>query len=188
MKYVNSITAQAISAQQVEAAIDQVKRALRRQHNIRAGNDDDFTIFTQKQFQAQFQDFTIIFAIVLYSISGISLVVGGIGIMNIMMVSVTERTREIGVRMAVGARRFDILWQFLIEASIISFLGGALGVLLGLVVTDFLEVFTRVLKTYNSSLGIVIALAVATFVGIISGLWPAIRASMLDPVESLRYE
>ncbi|HEY3245491.1 MAG TPA: ABC transporter permease, partial [Phycisphaerae bacterium] len=186
VKYVNMVTVQARDPKRLDAAIEKVKGVLRHQHNIRAGADDDFTIFTQEQAKANVADFTKIFAVVLYSISGISLVVGGIGIMNIMMVSVTERTREIGVRMAVGARRFDILRQFLIEASIISFLGGALGVLLGLAVTDLLENFTRVLKTYNSPWGILIALAMATLVGIISGLWPAIRASMLDPVESRR--
>ncbi len=187
-RFVDLITVQARSTSNLEASIEQVKSVLRKQHNIRAGNDDDFTVITLEQAKANVADFRIIFGVVLYSISGIALVVGGIGIMNIMMVSVTERTREIGVRMAVGARRFDILRQFLIEASIISFLGGGLGVLFGLAVTDLLENFTRVLKTYNSMWGIIIALALATVVGIVSGLYPAWKASRLDPVESLRYE
>ena len=125
---------------------------------------------------------------VLYSIAGISLVVGGIGIMNIMLVSVTERTREIGVRMAVGARRGDILTQFLIEASVISVLGGGLGILCGYAFTDILESLTQLLETYTTSTSIAWALGMAIIIGILSGLYPAVRASRLDPVEALRYE
>jgi len=105
-----------------------------------------------------------------------------------MLVSVTERTREIGVRMAVGATRFDILRQFLIEAGIISLLGGVLGVVLGLAFTDLLESITRVLKTYTPASSIYWALIMATLVGVLSGIYPAFRASRLDPVEALRYE
>ncbi len=188
LKNLTMLTVQADSQQELKSAILEVSRALRKAHGIRAGQDDDFTIFTQEQMKAQVSDVTKIFAIVLYSIAGISLVVGGIGIMNIMLVSVTERTREIGVRMAVGARRWDILKQFLIEASTISVMGGALGVLLGLVFTDLLEKWTRVLKTYTAPGVIWYALIMATTVGIISGLYPAVRASRLDPVEALRYE
>jgi len=188
IRYLTMITVQAQGQEYVKPAILEVSRALRGSHNIRAGQDDDFTVFTQEQLKAQVSDVTKIFAIVLYSIAGISLVVGGIGIMNIMLVSVTERTREIGVRMAVGARRWDILKQFLIEASIISVSGGALGVLLGLVFTDLLEQWTRVLKTHTAAAVIWYALIMATTVGIVSGIYPALRASRLDPVEALRYE
>jgi putative ABC transport system permease protein len=188
MRNVTMITAQAERQDLLAAAIQQVKRTLRSQHNIRAGSDDDFTVFTQEQAKAQLADITKIFAVVLYSIAGISLVVGGIGIMNIMLVSVTERTREIGVRMAVGATRFDILRQFLIEASIISLLGGLLGIVLGYAFTDLLENITRVLKTYTPMASISWALVMAITVGVISGLYPAYRASRLDPVEALRYE
>lgn len=188
IRYLTMITVQAQSQEQLKPAILQVGRALRKTHGIRAGQDDDFTIFTQEQLKAQVSDVTKIFAIVLYSIAGISLVVGGIGIMNIMLVSVTERTREIGVRIAVGARPWDIRKQFLVEASIISVMGGVLGVLLGLAFTDLLEQWTRVLKTHTSPAVVWYALAMATTVGIVSGLYPAIRASRLDPVESLRYE
>jgi putative ABC transport system permease protein len=188
LRNVTMITAQADRQDLLPAAIQQVKRTLRSQHNIRAGSDDDFTVFTQEQAKAQLADITKIFAVVLYSIAGISLVVGGIGIMNIMLVSVTERTREIGVRMAVGATRFDILRQFLIEASIISLLGGLLGIVLGYAFTDLLENITRVLKTYTPMASISWALVMAITVGVISGLYPAYRASRLDPVEALRYE
>ena len=187
-QYVSMITAQAGDQTKLDAAIQQVKRTLRGQHRIRAGSGDDFSIFTQEQAKERVADVTKIFEIVLYSIAGISLVVGGIGIMNIMLVSVTERTREIGVRIAVGARRIDIAAQFLIEAAVISMLGGALGVVVGMAFADLLEKVTRVLKTFTPPSAIVYALVMAGCVGIISGLYPAVRASRLDPVEALRYE
>jgi putative ABC transport system permease protein len=127
--------------------------------------------------------------VVFYSIAGISLVVGGIGIMNIMLVSVTERTREIGVRMAVGARRGDILLQFLVEALIISLVGGAFGLLLGMMFADLLDKILRgMFKTEITPDVVITALATITVVGIVSGLYPAFKASRLDPVEALRYE
>jgi len=187
-EYVQMITVQARDSNNLEGVMQEVKRCLRREHNIRAGKTDDFQVITREQVTSQVNDMIRIFAIVLYSIAGISLVVGGIGIMNIMLVSVTERTREIGVRMAVGARRLDILVQFLIEASVISVLGGALGVLLGFAFTDLLENITQILKTYMTTWGIAWALGMAIFTGIVSGIYPAIRASRLDPVEALRYE
>ncbi|MEE9295034.1 MAG: ABC transporter permease [Phycisphaerae bacterium] len=188
IRFVTMITAQAQDQGKLQAAIQQVSRTLRGQHKIRAGVSDDFTVFTQEQAKKQLGDVTKIFEVVLFSIAGISLVVGGIGIMNIMLVSVTERTREIGVRIAVGARRIDILVQFLIEAAIISLLGGALGVLAGMAFADLLEQITKVLNTYTPPSAIVYALIMAGGVGMVSGLYPAIRASQLDPVEALRYE
>ena len=130
----------------------------------------------------------MIFGVVLYSIAGISIIVGAIGIMNIMLDSVTERTREIGVRIAVGARRFDILKQFLAEASIISMFGGALGIVFGWAIANLLSELTQVLQTYTPPIIIVLALLMAVMVGIVSGIYPAIRASRLDPVQALRYE
>ncbi len=188
VRFVTMITAQATGQEKLEAAIQQVKRTLRGEHKIRAGTDDDFSIFTQEQAKERVADVTKIFEVVLYSIAGISLLVGGIGIMNIMLVSVTERTREIGVRIAVGARRIDIAAQFLIEAAVISMIGGVLGVVVGVAFADLLEKITRVLKTFTPPSAIVYALVMAGCVGIVSGLYPALRASRLNPVEALRYE
>ncbi len=187
-KYLSMLVVQCVDARALPAGIERIKKTLRSAHHIKAGDPDDFTVFTQEQMKQQFGQVAKIFAIVLYSIAGISLVVGAIGIMNIMLVSVTERTREIGVRIAVGARRFDILKQFLIEAGIISILGGALGVVCGWAMANFLGEYTQVLKTYTPQSIVLIALAMAGFVGMISGIYPAIRAARLDPVQALRFE
>ena len=188
-RYVQMISVQSHEASKLDECITQIKRVLRREHKIRPGTDDDFKVATVERIKESVAYVSDLFGIVLYSIAGIALVVGGIGIMNIMLVSVTERTREIGVRMAVGARRSDILKQFLIEANVISVLGGGLGVLLGLVFTSLLEEITdNVLKTHTDSSIIIWALGMAIVVGVTSGLYPAVRASRLDPVEALRYE
>jgi putative ABC transport system permease protein len=188
--FVHAITVKAKSATSVDAAQAQMKRELRRAHkiNIRSGQKDDFLIFSQEEQRKQFREVTTIFQIVLYSIAGISLVVGGIGIMNIMLVSVTERTREIGVRMAVGAQRWDLLRQFLIEAGVISALGGAFGVGLGYAMNHLLEQVTQVIQTYTTLRVVIYALAMAVMTGVLSGIYPAYKASRLDPVEALRYE
>jgi putative ABC transport system permease protein len=166
-----------------------VGRVLRQEHHIRVGQEDDFETYTQEEVLRQVSEFTIIFRIVFYSIAGISLIVGGIGIMNIMLVSVTERTREIGVRIAVGARRGDILLQFLVESLIISLLGGSFGLLLGMMFSDLLDkVLQGIFRTEVSTGVIIVALVTATAVGVLSGLYPAFKASRLDPVEALRYE
>jgi len=190
VKWVQSITVKAIAADKVDAAQAEIKRELRRRHkiNFRANQKDDFEILSQEEQRKQFREITNIFAVVLYSIAGISLIVGGIGIMNIMLVSVTERTREIGVRMAVGAQRWDILRQFLIEAGIISLLGGGFGVGLGYAMNHLLETTTRVIETYTTATVIAWALAMAILTGVLSGMYPAYKASRLDPVEALRYE
>jgi len=187
-RYVTMLVAQCADASKINGCIDRVKKTLRSSHRIQAGEPDDFTVLTQERFKEQLQQFTIIFAVVLYSIAGISMVVGAIGIMNIMLVSVTERTREIGVRIAVGARRFDILKQFLTEASIISMLGGGVGVVAGWAMGNLLSEVTQVFQIYTPPIIILLALAMAAFVGILSGIYPAIRASRLDPVQALRYE
>ena len=187
-RYLSLLVAQCVAAEQLPACIDATKRSLRMAHRIKPGAPDDFTIFTQDQMKKTFADFAKLFALVLYSISGISIVVGAIGIMNIMLVSVTERTREIGVRIAVGARRFDILKQFLIESSIISVLGGSFGGLCGWAMANFLSEYTQILKVYTRPSLVVIALGMALFVGILSGIYPAVRASRLDPVTALRFE
>ncbi|MCO6438751.1 MAG: ABC transporter permease [Phycisphaerae bacterium] len=187
-RYLTMMVVQCADTSMLESCIERVKKSLRVAHRIRAGEDDDFTIFTQENFKQQFGQVTQIFAIVLYSIAGISIAVGAIGIMNIMLVSVTERTREIGVRIAVGARRFDILRQFLAEASIISMFGGSLGIVCGWAICNFLEKYTEVLKTRTELTTVLFSLCMALLVGIASGIYPAIRAARLDPVQSLRYE
>lgn len=188
-RYLTMVAVQCRDAKALPACTDAVNKTLRGTHRIKAGADDDFQVYSQQEFKQQFGQISLIFALVLYSIAGISLVVGAIGIMNIMLVAVTERTREIGVRIAVGARRFDILKQFLTEASIISLLGGLLGVIFGWAAANFLSEFThQVLKTYTPALVVVLALVMAVFVGIASGIYPAIRAARLDPVRALRYE
>jgi len=188
VRYVADILVQAREGTSLETCQDEIKRVLRKRHRIRPGQKDDFDMFTQEEVRRQFNEVTQIFAVVLYSIAGISLVVGGIGIMNIMLVSVTERTREIGVRMAVGAQRWDILRQFLIESSTISLLGGAFGVLLGFAFNNLIEKATTVLETYTPPTVVAWALAMAVLTGICSGIYPAYKASRLDPVEALRYE
>ncbi|MFH1108764.1 MAG: ABC transporter permease [Planctomycetota bacterium] len=187
-RYLTMLVVQCTSADRVPACIERVKKSLRAGHQINAGQDDDFTIFTQDQFKQQLGQVALIFGVVLYSIAGISIVVGAIGIMNIMLVSVTERTREIGVRIAVGARRFDILKQFLAEASIISMFGGSLGIVCGWAIANFLSEFTQVIEVYTPPIIIALALLMAVMVGIVSGIYPAIRAARLDPVQALRYE
>ncbi|MEK6675533.1 MAG: ABC transporter permease, partial [Planctomycetota bacterium] len=187
-KYLSLIVVQCVDSGRLPVCIDRSKKTLRASHRIKAGDEDDFTIFTQERIKQEFSQVAVIFAVVLYSIAGISVAVGAIGIMNIMLVSVTERTREIGVRMAVGARRMDIMKQFLTEASVISLFGGALGVLWGWAVANLLGEVTEVIETYTPPSIIVISLLMALVVGIVSGLYPAIRAAGLDPIQSLRYE
>ena len=189
-KAVNTILCESVSPSDddVEKAKAQIKKLLRTRHRIRAGQQDDFQVQAQKEFVEQFGTFRTLISIVLGSIAGISLAVGGIGIMNIMLVAVTERTREIGVRMAMGAKRGDVLQQFLVEASFVSFLGGGLGVLVGWGLATTIEKATRIFETITSVWAIVVALLMATVVGIVSGIYPAWKASRLDPVEALRYE
>lgn len=182
------LVVQCVEAAQLPACIDATKRSLRAAHRIKPGASDDFITFTQDRMKQQVGQFAKVFGLVLYSIAGISIVVGAIGIMNIMLVSVTERTREIGVRIAVGARRMDILKQFLVESSTISMLGGAFGGVCGWAMANFIGEYTQLFKVHIRPSLVLLALAMALIVGIISGIYPAIRASRLDPVTALRYE
>jgi putative ABC transport system permease protein len=160
---------------------------LRKRHRISGTNSDDFMIQNMADLQETFSNMSLIMTIMLGSIGGISLLVGGIGIMNIMLVTVTERTREIGLRKAIGARNRDILWQFLIEAVVVTMLGGVIGV--GSGVAGALAIAASGFMTpLVTPLSIILALSFATAIGIFFGWYPASRAAQLDPIEALRYE
>jgi len=188
---VDVIYLQAASAETVTNASAQAAEILRRRHRITLGNDD-FTIFSQQDFVATAQTITSVLTVFLGGIAAISLLVGGIGIMNIMLVSVTERTREIGLRKALGARRRDILVQFLAESSLLSMLGGLIGIGLGWLIAFIVGRIAAASGTpLNPAVGIdaiLLATIFSTAVGLFFGLYPANRAAGLEPVEALRYE
>ena len=171
----------------VEQALVDVERILRREHRIRPGQDNDFGILDRKQFLEVQEETTRIFALLLPAIAGVSLVVGGIGIMNIMLVTVAERTREIGVRRAIGATRAAIMSQILVESSLLCLLGGLLGVAGGWGASVLLARFFN-WQTVVAAESIAVGLGCSLLIGIVFGLWPARRASMLDPIEALRHE
>jgi len=185
---VQSINVQVVSGDKMELAQAELRAIMRASHNLTGSQSDDFMIQNQTQIVEMVQQTAETFTILLGSIAAISLVVGGIGIMNIMLVSVTERTREIGIRKAVGARRRDILAQFLVEAVVLGLVGGLVGVLAGYggaqVVTPLLG-GTRALVTPES---VVMALSVSIGVGLFFGIYPARRAAALNPIDALRYE
>jgi putative ABC transport system permease protein len=181
------INVQVASPNDLAPAQQQITELLRQRHNIRAGRDDDFTVRNQQEIAETATATSRIMALLLGAIASVSLIVGGIGIMNIMLVSVTERTREIGVRLAVGAHGRDILTQFLIEAVTLSVIGGAIGILLGLGASRMLSVFAH-WPTLISIPSIIAAFFVSAAVGIFFGFYPAREAARLDPIEALRYE
>lgn len=189
---VTSVTLKAPSAALVEDASKQVRAVLRDRHRLSYQNDD-FTTRNPAQLAEQVAVMTVGFSAFLGIIGGISLLVGGIGIMNIMLVSVTQRTREIGLRKAVGARRRDILWQFLIEAIVLCLLGGLLGIVLGFGLAQlgnllFTLVFKVEARAQVTTGSLILATSIATGVGLFFGIYPAFRASRLDPIRALRYE
>ncbi len=189
---VNQISVQVESGDELESAEQEITAILRDTHNIREGEDNDFRVLNIASVAEQVTQVLGILQLVLAGIAGISLLVGGIGIMNIMLVSVTERIREIGLRKAVGAKRRDILIQFLIEAATLGFFGGALGIGLGWIIVKIMSVIaTNLGFSFTAMLSgdaIALSVGVAIFIGLISGLYPAIRAARLDPIESLRHE
>jgi putative ABC transport system permease protein len=188
---ISSITVQVTSAKQTDAAISEITSILEDQHGIGLGEDDDFSITSQEEMIGTLNASTDVFVILLGAIAGISLLVGGIGVMNIMLVSVTERTREIGIRKAVGAKRRDILLQFLVEAASMSLIGGGIGVLAGWGISSLITGFnmgTVTMQAVVSPYIIILAVSVSAAVGIIFGLYPAYRAARMRPVDALRYE
>ncbi len=181
---VQTINVQAIDEQHVDEAVEQITALLRERHKLKADEEDDFTIVSQQELQGIITQVTGIFTIFLGAVAGISLLVGGIGIMNIMLVSVTERTREIGIRKAIGARWRDILTQFLIESAVLSLSGGMIGILLGWVGSWMISRLSM-----GVSLDIVVlAFSVAVAIGLFFGIYPASRAARLNPIDALRYE
>ena len=179
------LSAQVADGVSLEMGMVDIERVLRREHKIRPGQDNDFMILNRRQFIDMAAASTQIFAFLLAGIAGVSLLVGGIGIMNIMLVSVTERTREIGVRKALGATRTNILMQFVIEALTIGALGGLLGIALGAGASWLLTEVAR-WNVFISLDAVVLAVAFSVGVGLFFGIWPARRAAQLDPIEALR--
>jgi putative ABC transport system permease protein len=191
---VSTINVQVVNETAMDQTVEEIGDLLRTRHKV---TQDDFTIQSQQDFLNTFNQIAGTFTLLLGAIAGISLVVGGIGIMNIMLVSVTERTREIGIRKAVGARRRDILTQFLVEAVVVSVLGGAIGIALG---SGLAALISSVqvpaagggaasnLQTQVGVDSILLAFGVSAAVGLFFGIYPATRASRLNPIEALRYE
>ena len=191
--YLSEIVCSAITEEASEPAQDQISQILRRTHKLKdatettEGDEDDFNIRSQEEISSMMNSTMSTITILLGSVAGISLIVGGIGIMNIMYVSVTERTREIGLRMSVGARGVDILNQFLIEAILLSVTGGIIGVILGVSISVSLQQFLHV-ATQIEPWSIIMSFAVCTFTGVFLGWYPAKKAARLDPIEAIRYE
>ncbi len=167
-----------------------IKAVLRERHKITGDKKNDFAVISQQQILDVFGQVSNIFTLFLGAVAGISLIVGGIGIMNIMLVSVTERTREIGIRKAVGAKRRDILLQFLLEAAILSFIGGGIGILGGWAVSQAISLVQISGMTIHSVVSpdiVILAISVAIFIGLVSGIYPALRASRLNPIDALHF-
>jgi len=184
---VENISVKVREGASIELAMVDIERILRREHGILPGADNDFAILNRKQFLDSRQEATEVFTYLLAGIAGVSLVVGGIGIMNIMLVTVTERTREIGIRKAMGATKGNIMLQFLVEAMVLCLLGGGLGLALGVGASYFAAEFAG-WQTQISTVSVVTAFTFSAAVGLVFGMWPAKRAANLDPIDALRYE
>jgi len=181
------ITAKAIQGHRQDA-FDEVEGIMRRIRGLKTADDDDFSISTPDQIIQQFDKITGLIGLVAIAISALGLLVGGIGVMNIMLVSVTERTREIGVRKALGARRSDIIAQFLAEAMALTGAGGLLGIVTAILLTMLVGALVPSLPSSVPTWAVVTAFTVSVSIGLFFGVWPAVKASRLDPVEALRYE
>lgn len=185
--YLEGIFASALTEDMTDNASEEITEILRRNHKLKESDDDDFTIRSQQELSSMLNSTTDLMTTLLACIAGISLVVGGIGIMNIMYVSVTERTREIGLRMSVGARGIDILSQFLIEAILISITGGIIGVIIGCG-ASFIVKNVAHWPIYIQTWSVFLSFAVCTITGVFFGWYPAKKAADLDPIEAIRYE
>ncbi|MBI3804525.1 MAG: ABC transporter permease [Nitrospirae bacterium] len=187
VNYIGIILVSANAPEETAVAQEQIRQLLRQRHRLQAGQEEDFSVRNMADIASAAESASKIMALLLGSIASVSLIVGGIGIMNIMLVSVTERTREIGIRMAVGARGRDILLQFLMEAIVLSFIGGLLGIGLGIGSSKLISSLVQ-WPTIVSPQSILLASAVSIAIGVFFGLYPARRAASLDPIEALRYE
>ena len=185
--YLSGIFASALTEDMPDEAVDEITTILRREHKLKETDDDDFTIRTQQELSSMLNTTTDLMTTLLACIAGISLVVGGIGIMNIMYVSVTERTREIGLRMSVGARGVDILSQFLIEAILISITGGLIGVIIGCGASFMIKTIAH-WPVFIQPWSVLLSFLVCTVTGVFFGWYPAKKAADLDPIDALRYE
>lgn len=185
--YLQEIVCSALSEEYTDEAISEITEVLRRNHKLKESDDDDFNIRSQQELSSMMTSTSDMMSTLLAAVAGISLLVGGIGIMNIMYVSVTERTKEIGLRMSIGAKGRDILAQFLIEATLISITGGLLGVILGVAASYIVKAvlsYPILIQPWS----IVVSFLVCTIIGIFFGWYPARKASNLDPIEAIRYE
>lgn len=185
--YLSGVFASALTEDLTDKAVDEITAVLRREHKLKEADADDFTIRTQQELSSMLNSTTDLMTTLLACIAGISLLVGGIGIMNIMYVSVTERTREIGLRMSVGARGIDILSQFLIESILISITGGLIGVLLGCVASILIKTVAH-WPVFIQPWSVLLSFLVCTLTGVFFGWYPAKKAAQFDPIEALRYE
>ena len=185
--YLSGVFASALTEDLTDKAVDEITAVLRREHKLKEADADDFTIRTQQELSSMLNSTTDLMTTLLACIAGISLLVGGIGIMNIMYVSVTERTREIGLRMSVGARGIDILSQFLIESILISITGGLIGVLLGCGASIVIKTVAH-WPVFIQPWSVLLSFLVCTLTGVFFGWYPAKKAAQLDPIEALRYE
>lgn len=185
--YLSGIFASALTEDMTDEAVDEITTILRREHKLKETDDDDFTIRTQQELSSMLNTTTDLMTTLLACIAGISLLVGGIGIMNIMYVSVTERTREIGLRMSVGARGVDILSQFLIEAILISITGGLIGVIIGCGASFMIKTIAH-WPVFIQPWSVLLSFLVCTVTGVFFGWYPAKKAADLDPIDALRYE
>ncbi len=186
-RYISFIQASAVSNDQIQQAQEQLRQIMRDAHKLTQGEEDDFTVRNQADISEAATETSRILTILLASVAGVSLVVGGIGIMNIMLVSVTERTREIGIRLSIGARASDILIQFLTEATVLSLTGGLIGILLSFAVTYILNNYTGQAALIRPEI-IIMAVGFAGAIGIFFGFYPARKAANLNPIDALRYE